>query len=291
MQPTLISPVSKSFPCRPGQLQACLLSALVAAPPHHHSPAALSSHTTTYAQANAQAKLIVEGTSAEVKAAAEADAAQNGEDWGQLSWPRRQELCVTASAAVLQRRLAAQPPAVQALCSQLGALEPPAAELADDTNPPFPRLGVSLALLHLLAPLVPDGATTAEACFNTFKPLVASALSSVADCLVRLGASDPTTKLPYVASATVFASHAWKYEFALVLASLDDFAAAQPSPAQVYIWFDCVVVNQHASAALPQEWWSTAFAAGIQAIGHTCLVLSPWRDPLPLTRYPPQPNH
>ena len=44
------------------------------------------------------------------------------------------------------------------------------------------------------------------------------------------------------------------------------------------------MVNQHATGALPQEWWSTAFADGIKFIGHTCLVLSPWRDPLPLTR-------
>ena len=45
-----------------------------------------------------------------------------------------------------------------------------------------------------------------------------------------------------------------------------------------------VLVNQHASAALPQEWWATAFAAGIVAIGHTCLVLAPWHGPLPLKR-------
>ena len=238
------------------------------------------------AETDNPAKVVVVGTSAEVKAAAKAEAARQGEDWGRLAWPRRQELCGSASATVLQTRTAAQPPAVQALCTQLCSVEPPAATVANDTSPPFPRLGVSLALLHLLAPLVPDGATTAEACFNTFKPLSSRARSSVADCLLWLKACDPTTQLPYVATATVFASHAWKYEFALLLASLDAFAAAQSSPAEVYIWFDCVVVNQHASA-VPQEWWSTAFAAGIQTIGHTCLVLSPWRDPLPLTRCPP----
>ena len=234
--------------------------------------AAAASAATTAHAADAetdQAKVIVEGTSAEVKAAAEAEATQQGEDWSRLTWPRRQELCGSASATVLQTRTAAQPPAVQALCTQLCSVEPPAATVANDTSPPFPRLGVSLALLHLLAPLVPDGATTAEACFNTFKPLSSRARSSVADCLLWLKACDPTTQLPYVATATVFASHAWKYEFALLLASLDAFAAAQSSPAEVYIWFDCVVVNQHASAALPQEWWSTAFAAGIQTIGHT----------------------
>ena len=254
--------------------------------------AAASAATTAHAadaETDGLAKVIVEGTSSEVKAAAEAEATQQGEDWSRLTWPRRQELCGSASATVLQTRTAAQPPAVQALCTQLCSLEPPAATVVNDTSPPFPRLGVSLALLHLLAPLVPDGATTAEACFNTFKPLAARARSSVADCLLWLEACDPTTQLPYVATATVFTSHAWKYEFALLLASLDAFAAAQSSPAEVYIWFDCVVVNQHASAALPQEWWSTAFAAGIQTIGHTCLVLSPWRDPLPLTRCPPRP--
>ena len=175
--------------------------------------------------------------------------------------------------------------AAEALCSRLRALGPPAADAAADAaSPPFPRLGVSLALLQLLAPLVPAGASTADACSTLFKPLTARARSSLADCLARLEASDPTSGLPYAAAATVFASHAWRYEFALLLGAVEAFAAAQPRPERVYVWFDCAVVNQHATAALPQDWWSTAFAAGIRAIGHTCLVLAPWRDPIPLKR-------
>ena len=69
-------------------------------------------------------------------------------------------------------------------------------------------------------PLVPEGATTAEACFYLFMSLTPRALSSVADGLVRLNACDPASGLPYAATATVFASHAWKYEFALLLAAL-----------------------------------------------------------------------
>ena len=193
-----------------------------------------------------------------------------------------------AAAAEAERvaaAAAARVEAAEALCTQLRALEPEAsAPTIDTASPPFPRLGVSLALLHLFATLVPKGTTTAEACFGFFMTLTARACSSVADGLVRLGACDPTSGLPYAAPATVFASHAWKYEFALLLEALAAFAAAQPDPSRVYVWFDCLVVNQHASAALPQEWWATAFAAGIVAIGHTCLVLAPWHGPLPLKR-------
>ena len=187
--------------------------------------------------------------------------------------------------AAEEQAAAARVEAAEALCTQLRALEPEAsAPTIDTASPPFPRLGVSLALLHLFATLVPKGTTTAEACFGFFMTLTARARSSVADGLVRLSACDPTSGLPYAAPATVFASHAWKYDFALLLEALAAFAAAQPDPSRVYVWFDCLVVNQHASAALPQEWWATAFAAGIVAIGHTCLVLAPWHGPLPLKR-------
>ena len=94
---------------------------------------AIKPEDSPIAEPDAQAKLIVEGTSAEVKAAAEADATRDGEEWGQLTWPRRQELCNTASATVLQTRTAAQPPAVQALCAQLRALEPPAGHVGAGT--------------------------------------------------------------------------------------------------------------------------------------------------------------
>ena len=45
-----------------------------------------------------------------------------------------------------------------------------------------------------------------------------------------------------------------------------------------------LTVNQHSGEALPQAWWATAFKQGIGAIEHTCLVLAPWRAPVPMTR-------
>ena len=119
----------------------------------------------------AAAQEVVDGTSTEVKEAAKAEATRQGEDWGRLTWRRRKELIQTAATTVLQAKIGRQPASTQALVTQLRALEPVDAAAAKDTNPPFPKLGVSLALLHLFAAFVPKGATTAEACFNVFKTL------------------------------------------------------------------------------------------------------------------------
>ena len=72
-------------------------------------PAGPDKNPVTDAAAEAQAADIVKGTSAEVKAAAEADAARAGEDWAQLSWQRRQKLCASAAATVLQAKIDAGP--------------------------------------------------------------------------------------------------------------------------------------------------------------------------------------
>ena len=40
----------------------------------------------------------------------------------------------------------------------------------------------------------------------------------------------------------------------------------------------------NAAGDLPYEWWTTTFKESIAEIGTTLLVLSPWNDPVPLTR-------
>ena len=150
--------------------------------------------------------------------------------------------------------------------------------------PPFSRWGVSFAFLQgvekELGPSL-EGKTTAEANELVFKPLMAGARSSMCDALVRLGAADDAGR-PYAAPATVFLSHAWRYPFSQLLEAVGAFVAAQPEPEQVYVWLDVLTVNQHAGGeALPQAWWATAFKQGICAIEHTCLVLAPWRTPIP----------
>ncbi|EGD78412.1 mbre TPR repeat protein [Salpingoeca rosetta] len=91
--------------------------------------------------------------------------------------------------------------------------------------------------------------------------------------------------------ATVFVSHAWRYKIVDVIGTLLEFAGEQgeddgEDEAQVFFWFDLFINNQNTdiTANLPQEWWSTTFKKSIAAIGHVLLVLTPWHDPVPLTR-------
>jgi hypothetical protein len=56
---------------------------------------------------------------------------------------------------------------------------------------------------------------------------------------------------------------------------------------QIFFWFDAFSVNQHRTLHDQQytgEWWRTIFARNIEAIGTVLLVLTPWNDPVPLTR-------
>ena len=78
---------------------------------------------------------------------------------------------------------------------------------------------------------------------------------------------------------------AWLYKFANVVAALRAFVDGLPAEAPPqFIWFDCFSIDEHATQALPQEWWASTFAEAIALIGHTVMLLSPWDAPTPLTR-------
>ena len=58
----------------------------------------------------------------------------------------------------------------------------------------------------------------------------------------------------FVGRPTVFLSHAWLYLFLNVLAALRAFVGAQPAEApEVFFWFDCFSIDEHATQALPPE--------------------------------------
>ena len=89
-----------------------------------------------------------------------------------------------------------------------------------------------------------------------------------------------------VGEATVFASHAWTFVFEELIESLRFFenqqlAAGKPPS---YFWLDIFVVDENAAHTYPSEWWQTSFTQAVGAIGHTALVLTPWRSPVPLRR-------
>ena len=90
-----------------------------------------------------------------------------------------------------------------------------------------------------------------------------------------------------IGKANVFFSHAWKFKFVDVVMTMRTFVdreRASGNEVEVYFWFDCCVVDEHASQAFPPEWWETAFANAVASIGHTCVMSTPWNAPLVITR-------
>ena len=89
-----------------------------------------------------------------------------------------------------------------------------------------------------------------------------------------------------VGPPTVFFSHPWGADFLSAVESIRDFDSTQPPPenSRHYFWFDCFVVDQHASQTFPLEWWGTTFKEAIRCIGHTLMFCSPWDRPATLRR-------
>ena len=89
-----------------------------------------------------------------------------------------------------------------------------------------------------------------------------------------------------VGDATVFASHAWTFVFEDLIGSLRFFESQQLAAghAPSYFWLDIFVVDENAAHTYPSEWWQTSFTQAVGTIGHTALVLTPWRSPVPLRR-------
>lgn len=91
------------------------------------------------------------------------------------------------------------------------------------------------------------------------------------------------TKEPHsVATATVFISHAWRFEFFDVFEALERHFAN--TGADTFLWIDIFSNNQHEAADHEFDWWSTTFQDAIASFGHVVMVLSPWESPVPFTR-------
>ena len=93
---------------------------------------------------------------------------------------------------------------------------------------------------------------------------------------------DAESAKPLVASATVFISHAWKYEFVEVVVNVMK-QHAQENP-DAYFWFDLFTNDQNANNDKDADWYSTTFRESIKSIGHVLLILSPWNKPKPIKR-------
>eukprot|EP00808_Paulinella_micropora_P031021 g75226.t1 len=154
-------------------------------------------------------------------------------------------------------------------------------------NSPIPRHGLSVSLLLATyqrweAAGLAAGATTDDVVRDLVKPATAGQKCSYVELLAR--SQDPQDRAG-VATATVFLSHAWKYTFKQVVEAI---AAPWPDKdnvrSQTFLWFDIFTVNQHQTSTVDPDFWFEAFRENVRTIGRTVLILSPWRNPVPLTR-------
>jgi len=154
----------------------------------------------------------------------------------------------------------------------------------------FPKLGVRLCYLNDFISQcggreVLEGLTTTEVCERFVKPLTEKTQSSYCDLLHHINH-------PSVGEAKVFISHAWKFQFLDVVDSLvnhfkdnnDNSDNIIEINKEIIIWFDLFSNNQHKAVDLDFNYWSTTFKEAIEKFGRTVMVLSPWNDPVPLTR-------
>jgi hypothetical protein len=182
----------------------------------------------------------------------------------------------------------------------------------------FPSDGVTVEALRELAARCEPRWTTNEACMLRVKPLtcapgwrhkptcVNAEQQWYAHSYVDERTGEETDRVPagtrsycellveqgkghQVGRARIFVSHAWKYRFADVLTALEAHvarlkAAADYDGREIYLWFDICTVNEHTGVGGGGDSWASTFKAAVGAIAHTCLVLSPWDDPVVLTR-------
>lgn len=148
--------------------------------------------------------------------------------------------------------------------------------------PPFPLDGITLKVIEDFIESHGGtesfrGLSTSHVCNSIFKPMLnqKEIRKSWCDVLKDGGSAD-------VGKATVFVSHAWNYKFLDVIDVLREFAAKAPT--RVVFWFDLFSNNQFDTSARPFEWWCGTFRNAIKDLGHTLLVLTPWRHPVALTR-------
>ncbi len=82
-----------------------------------------------------------------------------------------------------------------------------------------------------------------------------------------------------VGAATVFISHAWKYNFLEFLVALEVKFKDQPL---ARLWIDLFCRNQHEE--LTSDDWITKFEQHIVRINNTVMIVFPWSNPNPFFR-------
>jgi hypothetical protein len=82
--------------------------------------------------------------------------------------------------------------------------------------------------------------------------------------------------------ATWFVSHAWRYTFLDLVQALEAFFADKGGV--IIIWLDLFSTSQHSTFSKPPEWWQRTFITAIGQMGQMVMVMTPWDNPICLTR-------
>ena len=110
------------------------------------------------------------------------------------------------------------------------------------------------------------------------KDVTKSEGSSASSYCQKLLNNDKTKAL--VGPATVFVSHAWKYSFTEFLSALETRFEKEP---KVLLWIDIFSHNQ--PIELSSDEWIINFEEHIKRINRTVMIVMPWHNPIPFTRY------
>jgi tetratricopeptide (TPR) repeat protein len=84
-----------------------------------------------------------------------------------------------------------------------------------------------------------------------------------------------------VQNATWFVSHAWQMKFLDLVRALEAFFKDKPG---AIIWIDLFSTSQHATFDRGPEWWQQTFMSAIGRMGRMVMVMTPWDNPICLTR-------
>jgi tetratricopeptide (TPR) repeat protein len=93
-----------------------------------------------------------------------------------------------------------------------------------------------------------------------------------------------------VKPANIFISHAWSDRFLEVVDAILHFFQGYDKDGKkeedVVVWFDLFSNNQNKNHVINRDftWWCNDFKSAIEAFHHTVMIVTNWKDPLPLKR-------
>jgi len=167
-----------------------------------------------------------------------------------------------------------------AIATATASSDPPTA--AANAAPPFdfPMLGLPLPFIREFidangGEVAFEGLTTGDVKERFILPQTQATQLSLCGQMMRAGDAR-------VRAATWFVSHAWRCKFLDMTRALETFFADQGGV--IIIWLDLFSTSQHSTFARPPEWWQQTFCAAIGRMGRMVMVMTPWDNPVALTR-------